>query len=100
MGDLFLTKENIHGRPPVIGFFEYTEGVTRISTVPYGRTSYFMPVPIGTIGIYFRKNLSSNRSGGPYSPYWDKFHEVWINGKQCLIHEQFINPMKKVAKNG
>ena len=27
MGDLFLTKQNNHGRPPVIGFFEYMEGV-------------------------------------------------------------------------
>jgi len=92
MGDLFLTRENSHGRPPVIGFFEYMDGVTKITTLHKGHTSYFMPVDVGTIGIYFRKNV--NRL---YSNYWSRFHEVWINGKRCVIHGQFIDPLPKGA---
>ena len=94
MGDLFLTKNNVHERPPVVGFFEYVDGtqtVTRFST----RTAYFMPIDVGTVGIYFRKNINSNQS-----QYWSKFHEVWIGGKQCVIHEQFINPLPKGVSNG
>mgnify|MGYP007009406030 FL=1 len=94
-GDLFLTRENNHGRPPVIGFFEYTDGVTKITTLHHGQTSYFMPIKAGTVGIYFRKNV--NRL---HSNYWSRFHEVWINGKRCVIHEQFIDPLPKGANNG
>ena len=94
MGDLFLTKNNTHDRPPVIGFFEYMDGtqtVTRFNT----KTAYFMPIDVGTVGIYFRKNINSSQSH-----YWSKFHEVWIGGKQCVIHEQFINPLPKGVSNG
>ncbi len=94
-GDLFLTKENAHGRPPVIGFFEYMDGVTKVATPNKGHTSYFMPIDVGTVGIYFRKNV--NRL---HSSYWSKFHEVWIEGKRCVIHEQFIDPLPKGANNG
>ena len=89
MGDLFLTKENPHGRSPVIGFFEYMDGtktITRFST----NTAFFMPVPVGTIGIYFRKNISQTMT-----TYWSRFHEVWIEGKLCVIHEDFIDPLHK-----
>lgn len=90
-GDLFLTKENIHGRPPVIGFFEYHSGVTKISVShTSGITSYFMPIPVGTVGIYFRKNVHALESS-----YWARFHEVWIDGKKCVIHEHFIDPIIK-----
>jgi len=94
MGDLFLTQENHHGRPPVIGYFEYMEGtktVTRFST----NTAFFMPVPVGTVGVYFRKNVDQ-----VMSTYWSRFHEVWIEGKKCVIHEDFINPLPKGKQNG
>ncbi len=94
MGDLFLTKMNFHGRPPVIGFFEYIEGVKSITRYNTS-TAYFMPVKEGTVGVYFRKNIHSIKSS-----YWDNFHEVWIDGKSCVIHEQFIDPLPKGAKNG
>lgn len=95
MGDLFLTKRNNHDRPPVIGFFEYMDGtqtVTRFST----KTAYFMPVDEGTVGMYFRKNVNTVQS----SFYWSKFHEVWIGGKKCVIHEDFINPLPKGKQDG
>ena len=96
MGDLFLTKENIHGRPPVVGFFQYLSGVTRVSVShATGTTSYFMPIDVGTVGIYFRKNVNAIHSN-----YWAKFHEVWIGGKKCVIHEQFIDPIPKGDKDG
>ncbi len=94
-GDLFLTKKNIHGRPPVIGFFEYLDGVTKIASLHKGHTSYFMPIDPGTVGIYFRKNVNQLNSN-----YWSRFHEVWINGKRCVIHEQFIDPIPKGEHNG
>ena len=98
-GDLFLTKENNYGRPPVVGFFEYIDGVTRVSVshptgVGTAHTSYFMPIAVGTVGIYFRKNVNAM-----HSRYWTKFHEVWIDGKKCIIHEHFIDPIAKGTKN-
>ena len=96
-GDLFLTRENMHGRPPVIGFFEYMEGVTKITSHHGGRTSYFMPIGVGTVGIYYRKNV--NRAP-VRSNYWAKFHEVFIEGKRCVIHEQFIEPLDRGASDG
>ena len=89
MGDLFLTKHNDHDRPPVIGFFEYMDGSKSISRFG-STTAYFKPIEVGTVGIYFRKNVQEVRSG-----YWSRFHEVWIEGKLCVIHEQFINPLPK-----
>lgn len=92
MGDLFLTKTNDHDRPPVIGFFDYIEGsksITRIGST----TAFFKLVEVGTVGIYFRKNVHNVKSG-----YWSRFHEVWIDGKLCVIHEQFIDPVDKGAK--
>jgi hypothetical protein len=92
MGDLFITKKNDHNRPPVIGFLgdlEMSKGVTMV----HKGTSYFLPVEEGTVGIYFRKNINSIQSS-----YWCKFHEVWINGKKCVIHEQFIHPIGKGAE--
>ena len=56
MGDLFLTKQNHHGRPPVIGFFEYMEGVKAITRLNE-KSAYFKPVQEGSVGIYFRKNI-------------------------------------------
>lgn len=98
-GDLFLTRENMHARTPVIGFFEYIDGVTKLTTRSGGLTSYFKPIPVGTVGIYFRKNVinAPMRYG---SDYWEKFHEVFIDGKRCVIHEQFIEPIEKGANNG
>tara|TARA_R110000824_G_scaffold135264_1_gene298472 strand:+ start:282 stop:668 length:387 start_codon:yes stop_codon:yes gene_type:complete len=98
-GDLFLTKENMHARTPVIGFFEYIDGATKLTANHRGMTSYFKPIPIGTVGIYFRRNVISapQRYG---SDYWDKFHEVLIDGKRCVIHEQFIQPVEKGTNNG
>ena len=98
-GDLFLTKENMHARTPVIGFFEYIDGATKLTANHRGMTSYFKPIPIGTVGIYFRRNVISapQRYG---SDYWDKFHEVFIDGKRCVIHEQFIQPVEKGTNNG
>ena len=96
MGDLFLTRKNMHGRSPVVGFFEYQDGVTKISVYhPMSTTSYFMPIPIGTVGIYFRKNVDHRQSA-----HWSKFHEVWIDGKKCVIHEQFIDPLPKGKQDG
>jgi hypothetical protein len=96
MGDLFLTKENTHGRPPVVGYFEYASGVTKVSVSHItGTTSYFMPIDTGTVGIYFRKNIHTLDS-----TYWTKFHEVWIGGKKCVIHEHFIDPLPKGNKDG
>ncbi len=95
MGDLFLTKKNIHDRPPVIGFFEYIEGIQTVTRFE-SSTAYFMPVQEGTIGIYFRKNVHALES----TYYWSRFHEVWINGKKCVIHEDFINPLPKGKQNG
>jgi hypothetical protein len=94
MGDLFLTKSNFHGRPPVIGFFEYIEGVKTITRLSE-KSAYFKPVQEGTVGIYFRKNILSAKSN-----YWDKFHEVWIDGKNCVIHEHFIDPLPKGKQDG
>ncbi len=94
MGDLFLTKKNFHGRPPVIGFFEYLEGVSSITRINE-RSAYFKPVQEGSVGIYFRKNVLSAKSN-----YWASFHEVWIGGKKCVIHEHFIDPLPKGKKNG
>lgn len=88
-GDLFLTRKNDHDRLPVIGFFEYLEGVRTITSLN-STTAYFMPIQEGSVGIYFRKNILSVRSS-----YWAKFHEVWIGGRKCVIHEQFINPLPK-----
>jgi len=94
-GDLFLTKKNSHGRPPVIGFFEYTDGVTNISVShSTGVTSYFKPIPEGTVGIYFRANINAIETS-----YWARFHEVWIDGKKCVIHEHFIDPLPRGADN-
>jgi len=92
MGDLFLTKRNEHSRPPVIGFLEDMQGIKSFPSVHKG-TSYFLPIEEGTVGIYFRKNINSLQSS-----YWGRFHEVWINGKRCVIHEQFIDPIAKGAK--
>ena len=92
MGDLFCTQENDHGRPPVIGFFEYLDGVKSVTRIG-SSTAYFKPVETGIIGIYFRKNVKDLKSG-----YWARFHEVWIEGKLCVIHEQFIDPMIKKGK--
>ncbi len=94
MGDLFLTKRNHHGRPPVVGFFEYIEGVKTVSRLNE-TSAYFKPVEEGTVGVYFRKNVLSAKS-----VYWAKFHEVWIDGKKCVIHEHFINPLPKGNKDG
>ncbi len=94
MGDLFLTKENSHGRPPVIGFFEYLDGVKSVTRLG-SATAYFKPVKEGSVGIYFRKNVLSAESN-----YWRKFHEVWIDGKKCVIHEHFIDPLPKGKQNG
>tara|TARA_R100000234_G_scaffold6475_3_gene4395 strand:+ start:1533 stop:2027 length:495 start_codon:yes stop_codon:yes gene_type:complete len=88
-GDLFLTKRNQHGRFPVIGFFEHIKGVKTIQS--YGSTTaYFTSIEEGTVGIYFRKN-SDNRK----NHHWSKFHEVWIGGRSCIIHEDFIGPLPK-----
>ena len=92
-GDLFLTQKNYHGMPPVIGFFEYIEGVKSINRL-HSRSAYFKPVKEGTIGIYFRKNVMSENTR-----YWAMFHEVWIGGKQCVIHENFISPLPKGKNN-
>ena len=92
MGDLFLTRRNSHERPPVIGFFQDLKDEKAFMT-GRGSTSYFLPIEEGTVGIYFRKNINSLKS-----TYWCKFHEVWINGKRCVIHEQFIDPVAKGAK--
>ena len=94
LGDLFLTKRNHHGRPPVIGFFDYIEGVKSITRLNE-TSAYFKPIKEGSIGIYFRKNILSAKSS-----YWAKFHEVWIDGKRCVIHESFINPLPKGSDNG
>tara|TARA_R100001510_G_scaffold38574_1_gene34969 strand:- start:1700 stop:2032 length:333 start_codon:yes stop_codon:yes gene_type:complete len=94
MGDLFLTKQNNHGRPPVIGFFEYMEGVKTITRLNE-KSAYFKPVQEGSVGIYFRKNILSAKS-----IYWAKFHEVWIDGKKCVIHEHFIDPLPKGKQYG
>ena len=94
MGDLFLTKQNHHGRPPVIGFFEYMEGVKTITRLNE-KSAYFKPVQEGSVGIYFRKNILSAQSS-----YWHKFHEVWIDGKKCVIHEHFIEPLPKGKQDG
>ena len=94
MGDLFLTKSNFHCRPPVIGFFEYIEGVKTITRLSE-KSAYFKPVQEGTVGIYFRKNILSAKSS-----YWAKFHEVWIDGKKCVIHEHFIDPLPKGKQDG
>jgi hypothetical protein len=92
MGDLFLTKRNEHDRPPVIGFLEDLHDAKGFVSM-HSSTSYFLPIEVGTVGIYFRKNINSLKS-----TYWCKFHEVWINGKRCVIHEQFIDPIAKGAK--
>ena len=92
MGDLFITKRNDHDRPPVIGFLEDLE-ISKGVTMVHKGTSYFLPVAEGTVGIYFRKNINSIQSS-----YWCRFHEVWIEGKKCVIHEQFIDPMPKGVK--
>ncbi len=94
MGDLFLTKQNHHGRPPVIGFFEYMEGVKSITRLSE-KSAYFKPVQEGSVCIYFRKNILSAKSS-----YWRKSHEVWIDGKKCVIHEHFIHPLPKGKKDG
>ncbi len=94
LGDLFLAKSNSHGRPPVVGFFDYIEGVKSISRLNEA-TAYFKPVEEGIVGIYFRKNVLSIKSS-----YWARFHEVWIDGKSCIIHEHFINPLPKGVKDG
>ena len=96
-GDLFLTRENMHGRPPVIGFLEYMEGVTKVKTQQGSRTSYFMPIEAGTVGIYYRKNVNQTPAR---SNYWAKFHEVFIEGKRCVIHEQFIEPLRRGVSDG
>lgn len=92
LGDLFLTRRNAHNRPPVIGFLEDLERSKDFLSMHKG-TSYFLPVAEGTVGIYFRKNINSLQSS-----YWCRFHEVWIEGKRCVIHEQFIDPIAKGAK--
>jgi hypothetical protein len=92
MGDLFLTKKNDHERPPVIGFLEGLQTAKGFTSIHKG-TSYFLPIEVGTVGIYFRKNINSLQSS-----YWCRFHEVWIGGKKCIIHEQFIDPIGKGAK--
>jgi hypothetical protein len=92
MGDLFLTRRNEHDRPPVIGFLEDIQQSKGFVSVHKG-TSYFLPIEEGTVGIYFRKNINSMQSS-----YWCRFHEVWINGRKCVIHEQFIDPIAKGAK--
>ena len=92
-GDLFLTKKNQHALKPVVGFFEYIEGaksINRLNTT----TAYVKPVKEGIVGIYFRKNVMSENTR-----YWAMFHEVWIGGKQCVIHENFINPLPKGKNN-
>ena len=94
MGDLFVTKKNFHGRPPVIGFFDYIEGVKSVTRLNE-TSAYFKPVQEGSLGIYFRKNVLSAKSN-----YWASFHEVWIDGKKCVIHEHFIDPLPKGIKNG
>lgn len=94
MGDLFLTRENSHKRPPVIGFFEYMEGAQTVTRM-HSNTAFFMPVKVGSVGIYFRKNINALMSS-----YWSRFHEVWIDGKRCVIHEEFIDPLPKGNKDG
>ena len=89
MGDLFLTRSNDHERPPVIGFFQDLKDEKDI-VIGRNRSSYFLPIEEGTVGIYFRKNVMSEKSS-----YWIKFHEVWIEGKKCVIHENYINPLPK-----
>ena len=93
LGDLFLTRKNDHNRPPVIGFFDDLKDQNAFLSTSRN-TSYFLPVAEGTVGIYFRKNVNSL-----HSTYWCKFHEVWIEGKKCVIHEQFIDPLVKGANN-
>jgi hypothetical protein len=92
MGDLFLTRRNEHDRPPVIGFLQDIQDSNGFASI-HKSTSFFLPVEEGTVGIYFRKNINSLQSS-----YWCRFHEVWIGGKKCIIHEQFIDPMAKGAK--
>ena len=92
MGDLFLTRSNDHERPPVIGFFQDLKDEKDI-VIGRNRSSYFLPIEEGTVGIYFRKNVNSLQSN-----YWRRFHEVWIGGRKCIIHEQFIDPIEKGAK--
>jgi hypothetical protein len=94
MGDLFLTKRNEHDRPPVVGFLRDLERGKGLSPVHMG-TSFFLPIEEGTVGIYFRKNINSLDSS-----YWRKFHEVWIGGKKCVIHEHFIDPLPKGKQDG
>ena len=95
MGDLFLTKKNIHNRPPVVGFFEYVDGIETITKFQ-AKTAYFMPIEEGIVGMYFRKNVNNIKS----NYYWSKFHEVWIDGKKCVIHEDFIDPLPKGINDG
>tara|TARA_R110000796_G_scaffold6922_3_gene24130 strand:- start:1187 stop:1534 length:348 start_codon:yes stop_codon:yes gene_type:complete len=90
IGDLFITQPNYAGRDPVIGFFNWQPGSYSATSLD-SRTTFFKLVPTGTLGMYFKRDIQRNMSG-----YWFKFHEVWIGGKLCIIHEQFINPLPKV----
>lgn len=89
MGDLFLTRQNTHGLEPVVGFFDYIDGVDVIRNIN-SKTAYFKPVGVGIIGIYFRKNVMEMKTN-----YWSRFHEVWIEGRRCVIHQNFIKPLPK-----
>ena len=89
IGDLFLTRQNGHGLEPVVGFFEYIDGVNVVRNIN-SKTAYFKPVEAGIIGIYFRKNVLEMKTN-----YWSRFHEVWIEGRLCIIHQNFIKPLPK-----
>ena len=97
MGDLFLLKASSNGRPPILGFDEWSHDCFKIRNAPFNttggmgfRTMFFKFVQINTLGIYFRRS-----SMGLGSSYWAKFHEVWVDGKKCVVHESFINPLPK-----
>ena len=91
-GDLFLTKRNQHDRPPVVGFFERVEGLKSINSVGPA-TIYFTAIEEGTIGIYCRKK----REASKYRQ-WARFHEVWIGGRLCILHEDYIGPLPKAKE--
>ncbi|MAL46070.1 MAG: hypothetical protein CME98_18950 [Hyphomonas sp.] len=91
-GDLFLTKRNQHNRPPVIGFFERVEGIKSFNSVG-SDTVYFTAIEEGTVGIYCRKKRDVEKYR-----HWSRFHEVWIGGRLCIIHEDYIGPLPKTKE--
>jgi hypothetical protein len=97
MGDLFLLKPSGNGRPPILGFDEWSDDCFKIRNAPGGsglRTMFFKFVQINTLGIYFKRSTM-----GLGSSYWAKFHEVWVEGKKCVVHESFIYPLPPLPKS-